>query len=96
MMKTSILYEIKLVLILVFAAVLLCPVTGQDPAQPELAPAAMATAEPTVEPKTEMVWIPNTGARYHDNSRCSGMKNPEYASIQDAVNRGYTPCKNCY
>ena len=44
----------------------------------------------------EMVWIPNTGQRYHTNKKCSGMKNPSYVTIEEAIRRGFTPCKKCY
>lgn len=44
----------------------------------------------------EMVWIPRTGKRYHRDKDCSGMKNPSYVSIEEAVRRGFTPCKKCY
>lgn len=43
-----------------------------------------------------MVWIPRTGQRYHRDKNCSGMKNPSYVSIDEAVRRGFTPCKKCY
>ena len=45
---------------------------------------------------SEMVYIPNTGSKYHNNSACSGMKNPSYVSLDDAIAWGYTACKNCY
>ena len=45
---------------------------------------------------TTMVYIPNTGSKYHNNSACSGMKNPSYVSLDDAIAWGYTACKNCY
>ena len=44
----------------------------------------------------EMVWIPNTGQRYHSNKKCSGMKNPTYVTLEEAIQQGFTPCKNCY
>lgn len=45
---------------------------------------------------TTMVYIPRTGSKYHNNSACSGMKNPSYVSLDDAIAWGYTACKNCY
>ena len=56
---------------------------------------------PTPEPQTNagsgvMVWIPNTGQRYHTNKKCSGMKNPTYVTIEEAIRLGFTPCKKCY
>lgn len=49
------------------------------------------------ESSTEMVWIPtNGGIRYHTRSYCSNMKAPEYVSIDTAIEKGFTPCGNCY
>lgn len=45
---------------------------------------------------SEMVWIPNSGKRYHDNPSCSGMKNPTYVTIDEAIDLGYTACGRCY
>ena len=44
----------------------------------------------------EMVWIPNTGFKYHTRSSCSNMKNPSQVTKTEAINRGYEPCKKCY
>lgn len=44
----------------------------------------------------EYVWIPKTGDRYHSKESCSGMKNPEYVSVEEAESRGFTPCDKCY
>lgn len=44
-----------------------------------------------------MVWIPtNGGTKYHNNPNCSNMANPRQVSVNEAVERGYTPCKKCY
>lgn len=43
-----------------------------------------------------MVWIPNSGSKYHNNANCSGMKNPTLVDKEDAIAWGYTACKNCY
>ena len=45
---------------------------------------------------SSMVWIPQSGAKYHKNSSCSNMKNPSQISLSDAQARGYTACKKCY
>ena len=45
---------------------------------------------------TEMVWIPQTGKRYHRNKSCSGMKNPSEVTVEEAADFGFTPCGNCY
>lgn len=55
--------------------------------------------EPTVtqtEPQGDMVWIPKTGTKYHSNPECSNIKNPTQVTKEDAIARGYTPCKKCY
>lgn len=44
----------------------------------------------------EMVWIPRTGSKYHNDENCSGMKNPSKVSKEDAEDAGYEPCKKCY
>ena len=60
------------------------------------------TEDRVVVPKTEdtqgyMVWIPtNGGKRYHSKSSCSGMKNPEQVTLEEAKDRGFTPCQRCY
>lgn len=42
-----------------------------------------------------MVWIYETGSRYHSHHGCSGG-NDWQVSIDEARNRGLTPCKKCY
>ncbi len=49
------------------------------------------------EPPTgEMVWIPNSGKKYHASASCSGMKNPTEVTKEEAIQRNFTPCKKCY
>lgn len=43
-----------------------------------------------------MVWIPNSGKKYHRNSSCSNMKNPTQVTLEYAQSHGYTACKKCY
>lgn len=43
-----------------------------------------------------MVWIPQSGSKYHSTSSCSGMKDPRQVTLTQAQSRGYTPCKRCY
>lgn len=45
--------------------------------------------------ETRLVWVSNSGKRYHGNPSCSNMKNPQEISLEDAVSRGLTPCKKC-
>ncbi len=48
------------------------------------------------QPQEAMVWIPQTGSKYHSKSSCSGMNNPTQVPISTAEARGFTPCKRCY
>lgn len=59
-------------------------------------PTIEPTIEPTYIPNSGYVWIPATGSKYHSTSTCSGMKNPQYVTISQAISAGYTPCKKCY
>ena len=67
-------------------------------AQPTAVSTSMPTPEPTSEPECqeEMVWIPRTGAKYHSSSSCSNIKNPSQVTLDEAIRRGYEPCKKCY
>lgn len=47
--------------------------------------------------QSEMVWIPtNGGTKYHRTSGCSGMKDPEQVTLEEAEDMGYEPCGRCY
>lgn len=48
------------------------------------------------EPIANMVWIPVSGKKYHNNPSCSNMKNPSQVTIGQAQSSGYEPCKKCY
>ena len=48
------------------------------------------------QPQEQMVWIPQSGSKYHSNSSCSGMNNPTQVTISEAQSMGYEPCKKCY
>lgn len=48
------------------------------------------------ESQEEMVWVPNTGSKYHSNPNCSNMDNPREEPISEAKSEGFTPCKKCY
>ena len=43
-----------------------------------------------------MVWITQTGSKYHSTSSCSNMKNPSQISLEQALSKGYTACKKCH
>lgn len=42
-----------------------------------------------------MVWIPQSGSKYHSRSGCSNMKNPSKVTQSEAESMGYEPCKKC-
>jgi hypothetical protein len=45
--------------------------------------------------QAQTVYITNTGAKYHQKS-CQHLKRSSIEiSLQDAINRGYDPCKVC-
>ena len=44
----------------------------------------------------DIVWIPNSGSKYHSHSGCSNMKNPRQVTKQEAINQGFDACKKCW
>jgi DNA-entry nuclease len=68
--------------------------------------AVQETSQETRVPETEeiidspgietMVWIPQSGSKYHSSSSCSNMKNPSQVSEKEAIDMGYEPCKRCH
>lgn len=77
------------------------PISAPEPAPvpaPEPEPAPVVSAPVPEPPSTAgpMVWIPQSGAKYHNNQRCSNMKSPSQVTVSQAVSMGYTPCKKCY
>jgi hypothetical protein len=66
------------------------PASSVAPAPP--ASSSQAQSEATAV----MVWIPQSGSRYHRTSSCSGMNNPSQVSIDVAKQRGFTACGRCY
>lgn len=69
-------------------------------AQPTASPTPEPTPEPTVEPspvvedEIEEVLVTPTGKRYHRYECGSG--NYSWTTLDKALGRGLTPCKNCY
>lgn len=55
-------------------------------------------AAPDAQTKTnsDLVWIPQSGSKYHRDPSCSGMKNPKQVPLSEALSKGYTACKRCY
>ena len=46
--------------------------------------------------KVEMVWVPESGTKYHSKSTCSGMNSPRNIPLEEAISEGYTACKRCH
>ena len=67
-----------------------------EQAAAEQAAAEQAAAKQTQQPQEQMVWIPQSGSKYHSNASCSGMNNPTQVTISKAQSLGYEPCKKCY
>lgn len=63
--------------------------------EPESKVGSSPTPAPT--PSAKMVWVPtNGGSRYHRTSECSGMKDPQQVTLEEAESMGYGPCGRCY
>ena len=74
---------------------------NKESTQQQPMPTATPTPEPTATPepaeaKPTMVYIANSGTKYHRLSSCSGMENPTEVTLEQAESWGYTPCKRCY
>lgn len=76
--------------------------TEKTNATPEPEPTEKVTEPSTTttddENETTMVWISETGSKYHNKNNC-GRMNPDKAyqmSEEDAEKQGYEPCKKCY
>lgn len=50
----------------------------------------------TSKNKENMVWVSQTGKKYHSKSSCSNMKNPSHMTESEAIGLGRTPCSKCY
>ena len=55
-----------------------------------------AAQQAAQQPQEQMVWIPQSGSKYHSKSSCSGMENPTQVPISTAKAQGYEACKRCY
>ena len=65
--------------------------TDVETASPETEPPIVET-----EVRENMVWIPNSGSKYHSRAGCSNMENPREVTEREAKAMGYTPCKRCH
>lgn len=62
-------------------------------------PTTEATPEPQEQdqqPQEQLVWIPQSGSKYHIDPSCSGMENPTEITLSEAQSMGYEACKRCY
>ena len=49
-------------------------------------------------PEGTLVWIPETGEKFHVQNKCGNM-NPDKAvqiTVEEAKSRGYEACSKCY
>lgn len=58
--------------------------------------AQQTTEQATTTEREEIVWVSNTGSKYHSNPNCSNMRNPIKETLSDAKSRGLSPCSKCY
>ena len=67
---------------------------GQD----ESAASSGASAESSAAAANadEMVWIPQSGAKYHTRADCGNMIAPRQVTQSEAERLGYTPCRRCH
>lgn len=72
------------------------PTEEEVSSTPTPAPTPDPEPEVSTEQTTQMVWIPNSGSKYHSYSGCSNMKNPRQVSKEEAVRLDYEPCKKCW
>lgn len=42
-----------------------------------------------------LVWISQSGKKYHGSSNCSNMRNPRQIPRQEAADQDFEPCKRC-
>lgn len=72
------------------------PPTTEPPAT---APPTTQVTEPEAPAASHiagMVWIDDTGKKYHSKSTCSNMSDPYQISKNEAIARGRDACKKCY
>ena len=50
----------------------------------------------STEEKIQMVWVAESGLKYHSRSTCSNMKSPRQIPLEDAKDQGYTACQKCH
>lgn len=50
----------------------------------------------TTQEVEDIVWIPQSGSKYHSRANCSNMKDPSQVTKAQAIAMGYEPCKRCH
>ena len=69
---------------------------GSETTKPSVSSSEPAASNNNTGTVGETVWIPSSGSKYHSNPGCSNMKNPTQLTKDEAIKRGYEPCKKCY
>ena len=72
--------------------------SSKGPTEEKNSSSSPSTLKPdvSIEESIQMVWIPNSGSKYHSHSGCSNMKNPRQVSREEAEGLDYEPCKKCW
>lgn len=65
-------------------------------AQNQIEQSEQSQSAENTDNQEQMVWIPQSGSKYHSDPTCSGMDNPRQVTISEAQSMGYEPCKKCY
>lgn len=82
-----------------------CKVTVKSPASSNTQSNASSGTQNSTTSSTEQtdtavsgsVWIPtNGGKKYHSVSTCSGMVDPSYVTLEEAIALGFDACKKCH
>ena len=72
--------------------------TTTEPVTEETTTVPQATTKVTTKATTQaepMVWIPQSGSKFHSRAGCSNMKNPTQVTLSEAKDLGYTACAKC-
>lgn len=74
-------------------------VSASDPAVSEVSPTSAAASVDSVQNETSaMVWVSETGSKYHSINNCGNMdpNKAQQITMEEAVNRGMEPCSKCW
>lgn len=79
----------KLFLALFFLLIAALPIASASP------PAKFAAPTSATQKKERIVYVTNTGERYH-RGNCRHLRRSKIAiKLSEAIRQGYTPCKVC-